>query len=130
MAARWTVGEVGDPTWAEVYHMMKTWGTSTRRTCFSALSKLVAKMSEAPGQRSILLVSPGIYVPARFQRSFREILSSAVRAKVIVSGIDARGILGSGFATRPARGQRRQPVKSQEVGDQQGGGEFMADITA
>jgi hypothetical protein len=86
-------------------------------------------MAGMPGQRSILLVSPGIYVPARFRQQFKDILASAVRAKVVISGVDARGVPGSGVYTASRRAAAA-PVTSTELGDQQGGGDFMADITS
>jgi VWFA-related protein len=117
-------------TLGEIWHMTQTWGDPDELAYLKALSDLVARMSTMPGQRSILLVSPGIYVPARFQQQFKDILSNAVRAKVIVSGVDARGVLGSGLYAASNRGAPAQRLDPNELGDQHQGGEFMADITS
>jgi VWFA-related protein len=118
-------------TLGEIWHMTETWGDPDEMAYFKALSDLITRMSAMPGQRSILLVSPGIYVPARFQRQFKDILSNAVRAKVVISGVDARGVLGSGVYTANSRGAPpSQRLDPNELGDQHQGGDFMADITS
>jgi VWFA-related protein len=118
----------GEQAFAEMWYLMQTWGETDETTYLRILRDLVAKMSVIPGQRSILLLSPGIYVPARYQQQFKDILSSAIRAHVIVNAVDVRGVLGSGRYT----GQSGPPkaIDPSELGDQVQGGDFMADITS
>jgi VWFA-related protein len=117
-------------TFGEIWHMTQTWGDADELAYLGALQDLVDRMSTMPGQRSILLVSPGIYIPARFQPQFKDTLSRAVRAKVIISGVDARGVLGSGVYAASNRAAPAGRVDPNELGDQYQGGEFMADITS
>jgi VWFA-related protein len=58
------------------------------------LKGLVAGMSKAPGQRTILVVSPGFFLPE--SQDEVEIIDQAVRANVIVSALDPRGLVPSG----------------------------------
>jgi hypothetical protein len=57
-----------------------------------ALDSLIDKMAGVPGDRLIVLLSPGIYVPARFRQTQNAIISRAIRAKVVISGVDVRGV--------------------------------------
>jgi len=120
----------GAQTFAEAWYLMQTWGEKDESSYFRVLQNLVAKMSVIPGQRSILLISPGIYVPARFQSQFKEVLDNAIRAKVIISGVDARGVLGSSVYTAEAKGAPQAIQNPVELGDQVQGGDFMADLTS
>jgi VWFA-related protein len=59
---------------------------------FNALSSLIASMSRMPGERAILLLSPGMYIPPRFRALQDQIIAEAVRARVVISGVDSRGV--------------------------------------
>lgn len=118
-------------TFAEIYHLMKTWGDVDEEGYFAALRKLVAKMAVLPGDRSILLLSPGTYVPARFRPEFQEVLAGAQRAKVVISGVDARGVFGGASYSAAARyAPRVRGPNPAELGDQVQGGEFMEELTS
>jgi VWFA-related protein len=106
-------------TFAEIYHIMKTWGDNDELAYFKALRDLIAKMSTMPGRRSILLVSLGIYIPARFRQQLKDILASAVRAKVVISGVDARGVLNRGEYEASRGAPPAQRLDPNELGDQQ-----------
>jgi VWFA-related protein len=62
------------------------------KTYFVALDALIAKMATLPGDREILLLSPGMFVPSRFKQLQHEVIARAIRAKVIISGVDVRGV--------------------------------------
>ena len=62
------------------------------RSYFAGLATLIDQMSRMPGERSILLLSPGMYIAPRFRSLQDEIISAAVRARVAISGIDPRGV--------------------------------------
>ncbi len=59
---------------------------------FGALERLVDKLSTMPGDRLIVALSPGIYIPQRYQAMKEAILAKAIRAKVVISGVDVRGV--------------------------------------
>jgi len=62
------------------------------RAFFNALDRLIDKMAELPGERAIVLLSPGVYVPGRFRQVESEIIAHAIRARVVISGVDVRGV--------------------------------------
>src|ERR1035438_1444446 len=45
-----------------------------------------------PGDRIMILVSPGMYLPDELQRSLSESIDRATRAGVIINTLDARGV--------------------------------------
>ncbi|MHB8214992.1 MAG: VWA domain-containing protein [Candidatus Sulfotelmatobacter sp.] len=55
------------------------------------LKQTVQVISHMPGQRSIVLASPGFIVP-RMEYETNEIIDRAVRAQVIINTLDARGL--------------------------------------
>jgi hypothetical protein len=75
-----TLGEVGREGLAEA--------TSALRV----LNAAVRVMSSMPGDRIMVLVSPGMYVPDELDRHVSETIDRATRAGVIVNTLDARGV--------------------------------------
>ena len=57
-----------------------------------ALERLIDKLSTMPGDRLIVALSPGTYVPSRYQAMKEAILAKAIRARVVISGVDVRGV--------------------------------------
>ena len=56
------------------------------------LKEVVRRLSAMPGQRSIILTSPGFF-PLQYEHSdITDIISKAINAKVIVNSLDARGV--------------------------------------
>jgi VWFA-related protein len=55
------------------------------------LKDIVRRISTMPGQRSVILVSPGFLTP-QMQYEYADIIDRAVHSQVIVSAIDARGL--------------------------------------
>jgi VWFA-related protein len=55
------------------------------------LKDVVNRISRMPGQRSVILVSPGFLTP-QMQYEYADIIDRAVHSQVIVSAIDARGL--------------------------------------
>jgi len=49
-------------------------------------------LADRPGQRTLVLLSPGFLLPSDEQRQFDEIISRAIRAHVAISTLDARGL--------------------------------------
>ncbi len=58
---------------------------------FSSLGAVIRRMSELPGQRTIVMVSPGFFVPSAIHES-GEIIDRATKANIVISAIDARGL--------------------------------------
>lgn len=66
-------------------------GSHETRVSLDVLGKVVRRISAMPGQRSIILASPGFLTPDLHQ-DVSEVISRAIRANVIISAIDARGL--------------------------------------
>jgi VWFA-related protein len=55
------------------------------------LREVIERMSVLPGQRSIVLISPGFIYPNR-EYEFSELIDRAIRANVFINTLDARGL--------------------------------------
>lgn len=55
------------------------------------LREVVQRMSELPGQRSIVLISPGFIYPNR-EQEFNDLVDHAIRGSVFINTLDARGL--------------------------------------
>ena len=92
----------GDPTLATAAAMAAATVQSTSASVLSAgdhetrislglLSDVVRNVSRKPGQRSLVLISPGFITP-QLEYEYTEIIDRAVRAQVVVNTLDARGL--------------------------------------
>ena len=99
---------------------------------YEALNKLIAKLAPMPGDRSILLISPGMYVTPRFRKTANDALAGAIHAKVVISGLDARGVFGAHYSCRtvPCEYTTLLPPNENDIGEQQAREAFMEDLTA
>ena len=100
--------------------LLQKYGDPDALGYFRALTGLVAKMAAMPGQRAILLASPGLYVPTRFQKQLTGVLADAIRAKVVISAIDPRGVTTSGTmvaggSVRPVASKLQLMAQEQEL---------------
>jgi len=70
------------------------------------LRSVVAKMAVMPGQRTIVLVSPGFLVVQDRQDDETRLIERAIRANVVIGGLDARGVytqvMGGDASERPS----------------------------
>ena len=58
-----------------------------------ALKNVVRRMASAPGQRVVVMISPGFFtIDPQYYPPKTEILDLAIRANVIINGMDARGL--------------------------------------
>jgi VWFA-related protein len=102
------------PSPADIQHAEEVAQTTARgvfergdvdtQNSFRRLRELTQRLEALPGQRTIVLISPGfIYPTHEFELS--EILDGAIRANVFISTLDARGLwvpeLGSGDISKP-----------------------------
>jgi len=66
-------------------------GRQESRVALLVLKDIVRRMAGTPGQRIIILASPGFITP-ELQQDKNDILDRAVRAKVVINTLDARGL--------------------------------------
>jgi VWFA-related protein len=57
----------------------------------TVLKQVVGDLSHMPGQRSVVLVSPGFIAP-QLEFEYGEIIDRAVRSQVVINALDARGL--------------------------------------
>lgn len=78
-------------------------GESQIQFAFANLTSLIRRMSGLPGQRVIVMMSPGFFVTPAMQQT-SEIIDRATKANVVINTIDARGLYVSGVydASNPA----------------------------
>lgn len=66
-------------------------GDAESRLVMEALKNAVRRIAAAPGQRTIVFISPGFLTP-QLEDQVTEIIERAVRANIIISSLDARGL--------------------------------------
>ncbi len=66
-------------------------GTEQSRSVFRRLREIVGRMAGLPGQRSIVLISPGFIYPT-LQTDFSQVVDNAIRNSVFINALDARGL--------------------------------------
>src|ERR1022692_3374565 len=69
-----------------------TAGEHETRLATSVLVKVVRRVAAMPGQRNIVLASPGFLVPFADQPEITDVINRAIRANVIISTLDVRGL--------------------------------------
>jgi len=69
-----------------------TSGLQESRATLAALKAVVKRMAAMPGQRSILLLSPGLFIPSDLQNESDDLMAQAIRSKVLINVVDARGV--------------------------------------
>ncbi|MBZ5609446.1 MAG: VWA domain-containing protein [Acidobacteriia bacterium] len=67
-------------------------GENDSKLALSVLKDVIRRMSAAPGQRSIVLVSPGFYLTNDYRPDEIDVMDRAIRANVTISTLDARGL--------------------------------------
>jgi VWFA-related protein len=67
-------------------------GDSETRISLGVIKDVVRRMAAAPGQRSVILVSPGFVTAFDLQPEKADIMDRAIRANVVISSLDARGL--------------------------------------
>jgi VWFA-related protein len=66
-------------------------GQHESRVSLGSLEDVVHSVSRMPGQRIVVLVSPGFIVP-QLQYEYNEIIDRAVRSQIAINTLDARGL--------------------------------------
>jgi VWFA-related protein len=88
----------------EVTRLVLTYGDHETASALGALRDVARKLSAMPGNRNLVLVSPGFLLTRDHQTDEYDVIDRAIRANVIVNTIDMRGL----FATIPG-GDASQP---------------------
>ena len=70
-------------------------GETENRATLLNIRSIVRGLAAMPGQRNLVLVSPGFYVPG-FHNELNEIINFAIHSRVTVNAIDARGLSTAG----------------------------------
>ncbi|HET6178793.1 MAG TPA: VWA domain-containing protein [Candidatus Sulfotelmatobacter sp.] len=90
-------------------------GETESRLALGVLKDVVRRMSILPGQRSIVLVSPGFQTP-QMEYDFMDIVDRALRSDIVVNAIDARGLYtvvpGGDISQQPNGSPLTQGIKN------------------
>jgi VWFA-related protein len=80
-------------------------GDAESRISLGVLRDLVRRVSAMPGQRSIILISPGFLTLPDLHQQITEIIDRAIRSNVIINSLNARGLytlIPGGDASTPS----------------------------
>ncbi len=80
-------------------------GDSESRISLQTLKDAVRRLATMPGQRSLIMISPGFLTLIDLQHEKNELIDRAIRANVIISSLNARGlytIVPGGDASEPS----------------------------
>ena len=67
-------------------------GRQDTRSALLMLKTLASRMAAMPGDRSVILVSPGFYLSQDLRSDLTQVIERAARANVIINTLDARGL--------------------------------------
>jgi VWFA-related protein len=87
-----------------VAQMVLSTGRQESLLALGSLQQVVHSVSRMPGERSVVVVSPGFLTPD-LDYKYDEIIDQAVRSQVVVNTLDARGL----FVTVPYGDASQQP---------------------
>jgi VWFA-related protein len=82
---------------------MLSLGLANSRNALIGLRTAVRRLSNMPGQRNLLLISPGLY-PAELHDEVGALIDSAIRSRILINALDGRGLHSLG--TVPDASQR------------------------
>jgi len=80
-------------------------GEQESRNNLRTIKNAVQWISQMPGKRSIVLISPGFFLSSQLEVEAASVVDEAIRAEVAISALDARGLYtlsGSGEASGAA----------------------------
>jgi VWFA-related protein len=66
-------------------------GDAETRTTIGVLERTVQRLAAMPGQRILVLVSPGFIFPSR-EQDISQLIDKAIRMNVVINAIDGRGL--------------------------------------
>jgi len=88
-------------------------GESEMQFSFRNLDALIARMKAFPGQRIIVMMSPGFFVTPSMRES-GDVIDRATKANIVINAIDARGLYVSSVFD-VANGGFQNPLRTQFV---------------
>jgi VWFA-related protein len=91
-----------DTAAANVWNQFKFQSVST----LDIVNQIVKALSSAPGERTLVVMSPG-FATGGMERQWSGIVDAALRAHIVVSGLDTEGLIGSGVESPESLGQDR-----------------------
>jgi VWFA-related protein len=77
-------------------------GEQESRLALGVVKDLIRRIALMPGQRTVVLVSPGFQTP-QLEYAYVEIIDRALHSEVIINAIDARGLYVPGAASDPSK---------------------------
>jgi VWFA-related protein len=105
--ARTPLSGLEDPTVAvqRSAQEMLLYGDTNAEYAIRRLVEIVRRMSALPGQRSIVLISPGFLITTSHQFDISDVIDRATRANIFINTLDARGL-----STVDANGDISRPL--------------------
>ena len=67
-------------------------GEQETHVSLTVFKDVVRRMSAMPGQRIIVLISPGFISPTEYQQDKSDVMDRAIKANVLINSLDARGL--------------------------------------
>jgi VWFA-related protein len=67
-------------------------GQQETHVTYTVFKDVVRRMASMPGQRIVVLVSPGFISPNDYQPDKNDIIDHAIKANVVINSLDARGL--------------------------------------
>ena len=67
-------------------------GQQETHVTYTVFKDVVRRMSSMPGQRIVVLVSPGFISPTDYQPDKNDIIDHAIKVNVVINSLDARGL--------------------------------------
>jgi VWFA-related protein len=114
LALRVAVEEYGDfHTAVQAIRDAYTSGLQESRATLATLRIVVQRMAATPGQRSVLLVSPGFFVPSDLRNESDQLMALAIRSKVLISAVDARGVWTNSAFSASKRGASAASIRDE-----------------
>ena len=69
-----------------------SFGQQETHVTLTVFKDVVRRMTSMPGQRIVVLVSPGFISPDEYQSDKSEIIDRAIKSNVVINSLDARGL--------------------------------------
>ena len=110
-------------------------GGRDTRLALAVLKTVIKRMQVLPGSRTVVLVSPGFLLALDQQTDESEVVDRAIRANVVISSLDARGlyvIIPGGDVSTPTKGTPDgRNLKARYASEAaSASGDIMADLAA
>jgi VWFA-related protein len=67
-------------------------GDMNMKITFSTLASVIRRLASMPGQRLIVLASPGFYIAGNTRQQESELMDHAIRSSITISTVDAGGL--------------------------------------